>query len=97
MRARTYVLIEALTGHFEDHHAFLATRMVHRVDALSADVEAVGARVEALIAPCGHHVQCLDETTGVGRTAAQELIAEIGVDMSRFPTALQLVSWASSP
>jgi transposase len=94
MRSKTDVLIEALTGHFEDHHAFLAGRMLERMDALTADIEAVNARIEAVIAPFGHHVQRLDEITGVGVTAAQELIAEIGVDISRFPTAPHLVSWA---
>jgi transposase len=94
MRSKTAVLQEALTGHFEDHHGFLAARMLHRVDALSGDIEALGVRIEAVIAPFGHHVQRLDEITGVGVIAAQELVAEIGVDVSRFPTAAHLVSWA---
>jgi transposase len=94
MRGKTDVLIEALTGHFTDHHAFLVRRMLARVDALTADIESVSTRIEVVIAPCGHHVQRLDEITGVGVTGAQELIAEIGVDMTRFPTAPQLVSWA---
>jgi transposase len=94
MRAKTDVLIEALTGHFEDHHAFLAGRMLQRVDTLTADVEAVGVRIEAVIAPFSHHAERFDEITGVGLIAAQELIAEIGVDVTRFPTAAHLVSWA---
>jgi transposase len=94
MRGKTDVLIEALTGHFTDHHAFLVRRMLARVDALTVDIESVSTRIEVVIAPFGHHVQRLDEITGVGVTGAQELIAEIGVDMTRFPTAPQLVSWA---
>ena len=94
MRSKIAALQEALTGHFEDHHGFLAARMLQRVDALSADIEAVGARIEPVIAPFGRHVQRLDEITGVGVIAAEELIAEIGVDMTRFPTAAHLVSWA---
>jgi transposase len=94
MRSKHDVLIEALTGHFEGHHAFLAQRMLHRVDALSADIQIVNARIEALIAPFADHVDRLDEIPGVGTVAAQELLAELGADMTRFPTAAHLVSWA---
>lgn len=94
MRSKTDVLEEALTGHFEDHHGFLATTMLARLDALTADIEAVSVRIEAVIAPFAQHAERLDEITGVGVIAAQELIAEIGVDMTRFPTAGHLVSWA---
>jgi transposase len=94
MRSRTSVLQEALTGHFEDRHGFLAARMLQRVDALGAGIGAVGVGIEVVIAPCGDHVQRLDEITGVGVIAAQELVAEIGVEVTRFPTAAHLVSWA---
>jgi len=47
-----------------------------------------------VIGPFSPHVERLDEITGVGLTAAQELIAEIGVDATRFPSAAHLVSWA---
>ncbi|MCA1704303.1 MAG: IS110 family transposase [Actinobacteria bacterium] len=95
MRAKTAVLTEALTGHFEDHHAFLAATMLERIDALTAQIEAVGERIEAVIAPFSRDVQRFDEIPGVGLIAAQELIAEIGVDATRFPTAAHLVSWAN--
>jgi transposase len=94
MRSKTAVLEEALTGHFEDHHAFLATVMLERVDAITIQIERVTAMIEQVIDPFVPQVEQLDEITGVGLVAAQELIAEIGVDMSRFPTAPQLVSWA---
>jgi len=94
MRSKTAVLEEALTGHFEDHHGFLLQAMLDHVDALTAQVEAVSTRVEAVIAPFSHDAQRFDEITGVGLTAAQELIAEIGVDVTRFPSAAHLVSWA---
>ena len=84
----------AQTGHFEDHHGFLLQAMLEHVDALTAQIDAVGVRIEAVIGPFSPHVERLDEITGVGLTAAQELIAEIGVDATRFPSAAHLVSWA---
>jgi len=94
MRGKISVLQEALTGHFRDHHGYLLRMMLDRVDALTAQIEALTTRIEQVIAPFAHQVAQLDEVAGIGRTGAQELIAEIGVDMTRFPTAGHLVSWA---
>jgi transposase len=93
LRAKTALLEEAFYGHFTDHHAFLLQTMLGRVDQASADIAAVEAQIEAAIAPFAQAVDRLDEITGVGRAAAQVIIAEIGVDMGRFPTAGHLVSW----
>ncbi|MGH3792671.1 MAG: transposase [Pseudonocardiaceae bacterium] len=54
----------------------------------------MGGHSDEAIAPFSRDVQRFDEIPGVGLTAAQELIAEIGVDVTRFPTAAHLVSWA---
>jgi transposase len=94
MRSKVAVLEEALTGHFEDHHGFLLKEMLDHVDALTARIDAISARIETVIDPFSHHAERLDEITGVGIIAAQELIAEIGVDVTRFPSAAHLVSWA---
>ena len=94
MRAKIPVLREALSGRFEDHHAFLAARMLARVDALSADIDAVSDRIEEVVAPFARQIAQLDEIVGIGPRAAQDLIGEIGVDMTCFPTAAHLVSWA---
>jgi transposase len=94
MRAKLSLLAEAFTGFFTDHHAFLLARMLDRIDQLSADIAALDARIEALIGPFAQTVDRLDEIPGIGQTAAHLLIAEIGVDMTRFPTAGHLVSWA---
>jgi transposase len=94
MRAKTARLTEALTGRFTEHHAFLLTRMLHRIDAIGADIATVQDRIDAQIAPFAQAVARLDEIPGVGITAAQTIIAEIGLDMSRFPTPAHLASWA---
>jgi transposase len=94
MRRKRSQLREALTGRFSDHHAFLLATMLGRNDQTSADIATVETKIEAEIAPFARAVEVIDEITGVGRIAAQVIIAEIGVDMGRFPTPGHLVSWA---
>jgi transposase len=94
MRAKISVLRQALTGHFTEHHAFLLAMMVDRVDTLTAQIDTLTTRIEKAIAPAAAQVAQLDEIPGIGITTAQEIIAETGTDMSRFPTPGHLVSWA---
>jgi transposase len=94
MRRKISRLEEAFTGYFTEHHAFLLSTMLARVDAAGADIARVDAKIEELIAPFATAVDRLDEITGVGRTAALVAIAEIGLDMARFPTPGHLCSWA---
>jgi transposase len=94
LRRKIPDLREAFTGYFTDHHAFLLHRMLARIDTLAADIAAVDARIEEQIAPFAQTVERLDEITGVGGIAAQVIVAEVGLDMSRFPTPNHLVSWA---
>ena len=94
MRTKITALEEAFTGHFTDHHAFLLTRMLGRIDAINADIAAVEDRIGEQIAPFGRAVDRLDEIPGIGPTAAAVIIAETGLDMNHFPTAGHLVSWA---
>jgi transposase len=94
LRAKTERLTEALTGRFTEHHAFLLAQMLRRVDAITADVATVQERIDVQIAPFAQVVARLDEVPGVGPTAAQAILAEVGLDMSRFPTPAHLTSWA---
>jgi len=94
MRGKISLLTEALIGHVTDHHVFLLERMLRHVDGLSADIAGLEDRIEAEVAPFADAVARLDEIPGIGVTAAQIIIAEIGLDMSRFPTPGHLASWA---
>ncbi len=94
MRTKIGRLEEAFNGHFDDHHRFLLARMLDRIDGIDADIAAVDAQIEAHLAPFAAAAARLDEIPGIGPVAAAIIIAEIGVDMSRFPTAGHLCSWA---
>jgi transposase len=94
LRAKLSLLEEAFTGFFTDQHAFLLAKMLARVDALDADLAELDAKIQELIAPFAGAAERLDEIPGVGQLAARLLLAELGTDMTRFPTAGHLVSWA---
>ena len=94
LRTKISQLREALTGHFDDNHALLCAKMLDRVDALTTDIDELSTAIETAISPYAAQVSQLDEVTGIGARCAQEIIAEIGVDMTVFPTAAHLASWA---
>jgi transposase len=98
MRAKMKALEEAFAGlaagGFDDHHRFLLEQMLARIDGINADIAVLDAQIEAQLAPFGQTVRRLDEIPGIGPVAAAIIIAEIGLDMTRFPTAGHLCSWA---
>ncbi len=94
LRAKLPELRKALTARFREHHAFLLARMLAHIEALEADIEVLSQRIAERIEPWAGHVAILDSITGVGPRAAEVILAEIGPDMSRFPTAGHLASWA---
>ncbi len=94
LRGKLGELEEAFTGHFTDHHGFLLGTMLARIDALDADIAALESKIEEMVAPFALAVDKLDEIPGIGATGACVILAEIGVEMSRFPTAAHLASWA---
>ncbi|MFJ9483448.1 IS110 family transposase [Streptomyces mirabilis] len=111
-------LVEALTGQFDDHHAYLCRLLLDTIDRITVQVDELSQRITAQLAgicipeadedtgrPRGAPgaigeagllslVERLDEIPGIGRTAAEVIIAELGPDMRVFPTSGHLVSWA---
>jgi transposase len=87
-------LIEALTGRFNDQHALIARQILDHVDYLNTAIEQLDARIEVEIAPFRHVIDLLITLPGVGERVAQVIVAETGGDMSVFPTAGHLASWA---
>lgn len=98
MRPKIGLLEQAFAGlrvgTFDDHHRFLLTQMLERIDRTDADIAAVDTQVAEHLAPFDDAVARLDEIPGIGPTAAAIIIAEIGTDMARFPTPGHLASWA---
>lgn len=94
MRAKIPRLQDALAGRFNEHHALLCQAMLARIDQADATIEVLGDRIEELLAPYEAAVSLLVTIPGVSFRTAQVILAEIGADMSRFPTAGHLASWA---
>ncbi|MDF2711287.1 MAG: hypothetical protein K0R62_6939 [Nonomuraea muscovyensis] len=95
-RARNKIteLEEALRGFFTDHHAAILRMMLDNLDRMAAQIADLDRKIEATVAPFATQIAQLSEITGIDQIAARELLGEIGVDMTRFPTAGHLVSWA---
>jgi transposase len=94
LRAKLPQLRQALRGRFGEHHALLVGLALDHLEHLEAAIARLDARVDEVIAPFAVARDRLDTITGVGKRAAEVIIAEIGVDMSVFPTAGHLASWA---
>jgi transposase len=94
LRAKLPELREALEGRFSGHHALMVGEMLSQIDHLDETIARLSERIEELIAPFSSEVELLQTIPGVDSRSAQVLIAEIGADMSRFPSAGHLASWA---
>ena len=94
MRTKIPDLTMACAGRFADHHALLARMHLDHIDHLRSMIEGLDERIEQVMAPFAEQVRLLRTIPGIGDRAAQVLISEIGIDMSRFPTAAHLASWA---
>lgn len=102
LRRKIPALRQALRCRFHDHHALLIGLSLDHTAHLEAAIARLDERVDAVFAahtseagvPFARARDRLDTITGVGKRAAETIIAEIGVDMTRFPTAAHLASWA---
>jgi transposase len=94
MRSKIPDLVQAMIGRFGDHHAFLCRMHLDRIDAISRDITTLSSRIEQVMAPFRDQLTRLDGIPGISRRVAEVIIAETGGDMSRFPTAGHLASWA---
>jgi transposase len=94
MRERIPDLERALAGRFEAHHRFLVAQQLAHIDFLDTAIEQVSGEVAARLQPHVAMIDRLDTIPGVGHWTAEVLLAELGTDMTRFPSARHLASWA---
>lgn len=93
MRPKIGELREALVGRFDDHHALLLRMHLDHIDELQTIEARLDSEVDGLMGPFAEAATRLLTIPGVGKRVAEVIVAEIGVDMTRFPTDKHLASW----
>ena len=94
LRAKIPALPEALTGRFTDHHAFLVRIHLDLIDQHTAAITELTERIETVIDPFRGFRDLICTIPGISTLTADVIVAETGADMSVFPTAAHLASWA---
>jgi transposase len=96
LRVKIPELRLALEGHFTEHHRFLVEHLLGHLDELERHVEEMSRRISERLRPLldDARLERLDAIAGVNRTTIENVVAEIGADMSQFPDEHQLSSWA---
>jgi transposase len=95
LRKKLPALRQALAGRFRPHHAFLVGQLLAHVDYLEEAISLVSEEVEARLVPFAEPLTNLDTVPGINKRTAEVLIAELGGDMSFFPSDRHLASWAA--
>jgi transposase len=94
LRDKRQALSAALEGRVKPHHRFVLTELLRQIDSLDETLVRFDEQIEAACRPFAEMVTLIDSIPGVSRLTAQGILAEIGLDMSRFETASHLAAWA---
>ena len=94
VKAEEKEIIESVTGCVTKHHRFMLSVLLESINKLEGTIKKVTARIEEHVGPYYEIIELLQSIPGVGLECAIGIIAEIGVDMERFPDQQHLVSWA---
>jgi transposase len=94
MRAKIPALRDALAGRFNDHHAAVVAELLARIDHADEIVDRLSQRIAEATAAYSDQVALLCTIPGVKQRTAEVILAEIGADMTRFPSSGHLASWA---
>jgi len=95
LKAKPEDLIESLDGQFQVHDRWLLKRLMLQIETIDKEIAMYDDRIRVEMEDYQHQIELLDTITGIGRRIAENLFAEIGPDMSQFPTDDNLVSWAA--
>jgi transposase len=87
-------LTQALEGRVKAHHRFVLTELLCQIDSLDETIAHFDQKIEQYCCPFEEAVVLLDTIPGIARETTEIIISEIGTDMSRFPSAHHLASWA---
>jgi transposase len=94
LRDKKETLARALEGRVRPHHRFVMAELLRQIEGLDEAINRFDEQIREMCRPFEEAVALLDTIPGVGRQSAEMIVAEIGVDMSRFPSASHLASWA---
>jgi transposase len=94
LRKKIPALKEALVGYFDREHALIVSAILAHLDFLDAQIQLLSDEIEAQLRPFAAAVELLCTIPGVQRRTAEVIVAEVGTDMSRFPSDRHLASWA---
>ena len=94
MRTKLPLVEKALRGRFTAHHALIVGQILAKVDFLNESIGRLSDEIDRVVLPFARQRDLLDTIPGVNQRSAEELLAEIGVDMGQFGGAAQLASWA---
>jgi transposase len=94
MRPKREQLVQALTGHLQAHHRFLLAEHLKHLSELVEAIARLSAEIAERLHPYEELLKRLETIPGVKRRLAEIILAEIGPDMQRFPSAQHLASWA---
>ncbi len=94
MREKLPQLEKALRGQFGPHQRFLVAQQLAHIDSLDDIIDRVSAEIAERVRPFEREIEQVDTVTGIGRRTAEVLVAEVGTNLTRFPTHRHLTSWA---
>lgn len=95
LRKKIPQLKQALAGRFREHHRFMITEQLSHIDYLDETIERLNGEVAERLRPFHRELELLDTIPGINRRIAENLAAEVGLDMSRFASGAHLASWAA--